>query len=219
MNSTSQRLGRPRKGSVDKRQAIVDAARTVFGRVGYLGASIDLIAAEAEVSTRTIYNHFANKEKLFATTVSESSEHVAATHIEIIERHLRDDLTAADLEKALVGLAKEWLRSDAAIAEHTALVGRIPAESKELPPELVAAWRESGPARVQRALAGQLASLGERRLLRIDDPAIAAQHYIVLITNRWTSGAGGTTEPSHEQIDANAETGVHTFLYGHLPGR
>ncbi|HWN32249.1 MAG TPA: helix-turn-helix domain-containing protein, partial [Pseudonocardia sp.] len=41
-----------------KRDAIMTAARVVFGRESYLRTSIDAIPGEAGVSTRTIYNHF-----------------------------------------------------------------------------------------------------------------------------------------------------------------
>ena len=42
----------------DKREAILRGALTVFARDGYTRASIDAIAKEGEVSTRTLYNHF-----------------------------------------------------------------------------------------------------------------------------------------------------------------
>ncbi|NNH69976.1 TetR/AcrR family transcriptional regulator [Nocardia uniformis] len=215
MNSADQRTGRPRRGSVDKREATLVAARKVFGRVGYLGASIDMIAAEAQVSTRTIYNHFTNKEQLFALALTESSGQVAAAHEALIERYLHDGVTAATLETALVELAREWRRPDARFAEHFAIVRRIHAEGEDFPPELVDSWRESGPRRVQRALVGHMARLGERGLLRLENPVIAAQHYIALITNDLS--ADSTGEQSDAQTDDNAETGVRTFLYGHLP--
>ncbi|MEU8895118.1 TetR/AcrR family transcriptional regulator [Nocardia sp. NPDC048505] len=206
MNSTAQRTGRPRKGAADKREAVLGAARKVFGQVGYLGASIDMIATEAQVSTRTIYNHFANKEQLFAVALTESSEQVAARHEAMIARHLHDGVTAATLESALVALATEWRRPDAEAAEHFAIVRRMHAEGEDFPAELVETWRESGPRRVQRALAEHLAALGARGLLQVADPVVAAQHYAVLVTNSWSQDSTG-----------DAETGVHTFLYGHLP--
>ncbi|MFE3542813.1 TetR/AcrR family transcriptional regulator [Nocardia sp. NPDC059177] len=212
MDSTAQRLGRPRKGSLGKREAILAGARRVFGRVGYLGASIDMIAAEAEVSTRTIYNHFANKEQLFAVALTESSEQVAAAHEAMIGRYLHDDVTAENLETALTELATEWGRPDPAFAEHEAIVGRIHARGEDFPADLVAAWLEAGPRRVQRALADRLARLGERGMLDLENPALAAQHYIALITTAQHSEATATPEPS---IDESVATGVHTFLYGY----
>lgn len=52
-----------------KRSAILAAAAEQFRVHGYETASMDGIALLANVSKRTVYNHFASKEDLFAETV------------------------------------------------------------------------------------------------------------------------------------------------------
>ena len=54
-----------------KRRAILQAATTVFLRKGYVGTSMDEIAALATVSKQTVYKHFADKETLFSELVAE----------------------------------------------------------------------------------------------------------------------------------------------------
>lgn len=49
-----------------KREAIVMAAIAEFRDRGFEVTSMDRIAARAEVSKRTVYNHFPSKEELFA---------------------------------------------------------------------------------------------------------------------------------------------------------
>jgi TetR/AcrR family transcriptional regulator of autoinduction and epiphytic fitness len=49
-----------------KREAIVQAAIAEFRTNGFEATSMDKVAATAEVSKRTLYNHFASKEELFA---------------------------------------------------------------------------------------------------------------------------------------------------------
>jgi len=49
-----------------KREAIVQAAIAEFREHGFAGTSMDRIAAAAEVSKRTVYNHFPSKDELFA---------------------------------------------------------------------------------------------------------------------------------------------------------
>jgi TetR/AcrR family transcriptional regulator of autoinduction and epiphytic fitness len=49
-----------------KREAIVLAAIAEFRETGFEVTSMDRIAARAEVSKRTVYNHFPSKEELFA---------------------------------------------------------------------------------------------------------------------------------------------------------
>ncbi len=48
-----------------KRDAIVQAAVAEFRQHGFNGTSMDRVAAVAEVSKRTVYNHFPSKEDLF----------------------------------------------------------------------------------------------------------------------------------------------------------
>jgi AcrR family transcriptional regulator len=205
---------RPARGLTEKRQAILRAARRVFGQVGYLGASIDVIAAEAEVSTRTIYNHFENKEQLFATVLTESSTQVAVAREELVQRYLGD---VTDLENDLIALAKEWVRPNPEFEDHFLIVRRLRAESDRFPRELVKAWQDAGPLRARRALAARMARLGERGLLRILDPELAAQQFMALITDSTVSRAEFSARALESEIDKIARAGVHAFLYGYLP--
>jgi TetR/AcrR family transcriptional regulator, regulator of autoinduction and epiphytic fitness len=52
-----------------KRQAIVDAAIAEFREYGFEVANMDRIAARAQVSKRTVYNHFSGKDALFEAIV------------------------------------------------------------------------------------------------------------------------------------------------------
>jgi TetR/AcrR family transcriptional regulator, regulator of autoinduction and epiphytic fitness len=61
-----------------KRAAIVDAAIACFHEHGFDRASMDLIAREARVSKRTIYNHFSSKELLFDEIVRRLKENAGA---------------------------------------------------------------------------------------------------------------------------------------------
>lgn len=54
-----------------KRAAILDAAIKVFGAQGFEPSSMDQIAKVADVSKRTVYNHFENKEALFAEILNQ----------------------------------------------------------------------------------------------------------------------------------------------------
>jgi TetR/AcrR family transcriptional regulator, regulator of autoinduction and epiphytic fitness len=67
--------------SEQKRQAVLDAAVQEFQRCGFAGASMDAIAELAQVSKRTVYNHFGSKEILFeqATVLLWSRSKAAAT--------------------------------------------------------------------------------------------------------------------------------------------
>ena len=52
------------------RARIVEAARILFNRHGYDNVSIDMVMARAKLTRGGFYNHFRNKEELFAAAVS-----------------------------------------------------------------------------------------------------------------------------------------------------
>jgi AcrR family transcriptional regulator len=206
---------RPRRGWADKRDAIATAARIVFGREGYTRASIDAIATEAGVSTRTIYNHFDDKAHLFLTVINESSTQVADAQIALINEHL-DKVT--DLERDLIAFGSAWATSTTAFAEHFALVRQINAEVGHIPQTTLDSWQETGPLRVHRELARRVQQLADKGLLEIDDADQAAIHLVLLsgaeVTNRSYYGA---IPLKRNEITQIATAGVQAFLHGYLP--
>lgn len=62
-----------------KRAAIVQAAVAEFRASGFDATSMDKVAATAEVSKRTLYNHFASKEALFEEILMQLWDRSAAT--------------------------------------------------------------------------------------------------------------------------------------------
>ena len=58
---------RPTK--VERRRAILDAARRVFTRQGYTATRMIDVAVDAKVGKGTLYEYFSSKEDLFSTLV------------------------------------------------------------------------------------------------------------------------------------------------------
>lgn len=87
-----------------KRKAILAAAAQQFRAHGYEATSVDRIATLAEVSKRTVYNHFPSKEELFTETVVQLFESSAG----MVEMAYRP---ADALRVQLVELAALKLRS------------------------------------------------------------------------------------------------------------
>ncbi|MFI7059956.1 TetR/AcrR family transcriptional regulator [Kribbella sp. NPDC050124] len=197
----------PRAG---KRQEVLAGALTVFARDGYARASIDVIAAEAGVSTRTLYNHFGDKAGLFRAVIQESATKVAAAQLAIIEEHLTE---VTDLETDLVAFGIAWRTPMPDYAEHSALIRQVNAEAGHIPQDAIDAWQEAGPIAVRRALADRLAAFAADGLLRIDDPMRAALHFSLLISGANPSYRGGTMTP--DEITDAVSTGVHAFLHGY----
>jgi len=71
MTATLTRKERERQ---EREAKIVELARRMLREVGYLGLSMDRIAAEMEYSKGTIYQHFCNKEEIILALANEALE-------------------------------------------------------------------------------------------------------------------------------------------------
>lgn len=209
---------RRRGPSPRKRQAILGASLAVFAEFGYVRASIEIIAARADVSTRTIYNHFDNKAALFEATIEQSAARVAAAQIEIVDKYLVADTgRTQDIEALLIDFATAWTRPLPDYAQHRALVQQIRAEVGQIPRSALDAWQQAGPLQVRKALSSAFTALAQNGRLRAKDPEVAALHFTRLVTvDDSLRPERRTTKKEAAAIIAN---GVHTFLYGYAAER
>ncbi|OYN99806.1 TetR/AcrR family transcriptional regulator [Enemella evansiae] len=190
----------------DKQQALLRGALRVFARDGYTRASIQTLAAEAGVSTRTIYNQYGNKEALFRAVILDSARQVAERESALADRLLG---RITDLRADLIEFGIAWATPDPASADHFAMVRQVRAEQDHIDPEVLAAWQQAGPERVTGVVAGHLAAMAERGLLRIDDPDLAAVHLIQLTANTVQS------MPAAADPERIVTAGVDAFLHGY----
>jgi AcrR family transcriptional regulator len=98
---TASRLTREQSKRLT-RQRLLDAARTVFARRGYHGASVEEIAAEAGFSTGALYSNFDGKEDLFLALM----DHVIDAYCAEIAAEV--DGLASIAERARDG-ARHWM--------------------------------------------------------------------------------------------------------------
>jgi TetR/AcrR family transcriptional repressor of mexJK operon len=195
--------------SARKRRAIVEAATTVFLRNGYLGTSMDEIAALAGVSKQTVYKHFADKKRLFSQVVSSTVDEASETvHDEVLK--LED---SGDVKADLGDLARRQL---AAVMQPRLLQLRrlVIGESGRFP-ELGRVFYERGPGRTVAALAATFERLDALGVLDLDDPLLAAQHFNWLIMSIPLNEAmllGHDAPPDRADLDRYADTGVGIFL-------
>lgn len=192
--------GRPK--DLAKRAAILEAAGRLFTRLGFEGASMDQIAAEAGVSKLTVYSHFGDKETLFGEAVRL-----------VCDSLMPDDLFVADpaapLRSQLEGIARAFFAmiiSDEALATHRMMMS--PGGDERLRQLF---W-QAGPERVQQAFSAFLeARAGE---LDIPDlPRAARQFFALLKGDLHTRLACGLCErPGAAGVDEHIAATVEMFL-------
>jgi TetR/AcrR family transcriptional regulator, mexJK operon transcriptional repressor len=197
-----------------KRMAIMEAATTLFLRNGYQGTSMDEIAALAAVSKQTVYKQFADKERLFSDIILGIAER-AEEFVPVVTRTLQD---IDDLEKGLIALARRYV---AFVLQPSVLQLRrlIIGEAGRFP-ELARAYYRRAPERTVAALAASLRQLAERRLLRLDDPLLAANHFAFLVLSVPLDRAmfcGDQAPTDAADLDRYADAGVRVFLAAYGP--
>ncbi|WP_217998057.1 TetR/AcrR family transcriptional regulator [Nocardia paucivorans] len=197
---------RPR-GRIDKQQAVLAAAFSVFTRTGYTQARVDRIAAEAGVAKATVYNHFGDKEQVFRQAVGALSEAALAANLAVVDR-LNEP--GPDLEATLRSVGAELIRCYCT-PESRALRRLVCAEAGQFPdlPELVGGVAD----RVGRALADRLARLALAGALRIEDPDMAAAQLAALLIAPVQARYRFGDEPIPDaEVNAVSDAAVTTFL-------
>lgn len=196
----------------DKQRALLDGALRLFARDGYSRASIEAIAQEAGVSTRTIYNHYADKAALFRAVLIDSAQRTAGHQIDIVERYLARIM---DLEEDLVEFAMVWSSPDPATALHFALVRQVLADEAHIPVETVQAWQRAGPERVRAQIGAHLRRIARSGMLDLPpgrQAEMLAAHQLVALT------AGVADRPGQplakRSLERVVRAGVRTFLHG-----
>jgi AcrR family transcriptional regulator len=196
-----------------KRAAILDAAGQVFLQNGYVGTSMDEIAAAAAVSKQTVYKHFADKETLFHELITST---VRTTGHEVAD------------EPVLGGDQKfdEELRAFARHLLHGVMQPRvlrlrrvIIAEASRFP-LLGRAFYDLGLATTIEKLAAALTQLADEGALDINDPRLAAEQLIWLVLSIPLNRAmllGDDHGVNAEDLDRYADAGITTFLAAYSP--
>ena len=195
----------PEEGrSARKRRAILEAGRTLFMRGGYEGASMDEVAAVAQVSKQTVYKHFADKQTLFAEIVTNDMKGRAEELVQALAQ-TEDDKTD------LLELARRHIAS--IIKPEVMRMRRMVIGEADRFPKLARAWSETGIQVGLAKLADRFAELAEREVLQVEDPQQAAEHFnwLVLSTPLNRSMFDPEVQFSKRDLDRFADEGVRVF--------
>ncbi|MFJ4687030.1 TetR/AcrR family transcriptional regulator [Streptomyces sp. NPDC088789] len=196
------------RGRLDKRRAILDAALRVFGEVGYAGATIDAIAAEAGVAKPTIYNHLGGKENLFHAVMLDAA---ADWHTKPLAAVRSLPAKPGDLQAELLRIGYQLV--ECMRSEHAWKMRRLLDSEVARFPELYEEVQLRGSAEVLDTLAGRLALVANGGLLDLPDPTRAASQFMALISDRLALLAAMGTRPlSQSVVDSTVTSGVETFL-------
>jgi len=155
----------------EKRQVILRAAKAVFLKSGFGGATMDAVAARAKVSKMTVYRHFDDKEALFAGVITELCEQFIHENIE--------DVFELPPARALEGFARKTM--SILYAPETIELHRIVIAESQRFPKLGRLFYERGPAASIAALETYFIRHKGHPAFRISDPRCAAEEFLELL--------------------------------------
>lgn len=202
MTSTSGGEGR-RGRSPEKRRAMLEAARELFVNEGYELASVDAIAARAGVSKRTVYDHFGDKETVFAAVMEAVGEKLTATVQTALDREAS---TTGDVHARLLGFARHVVMEafpSSDYAHYRCLSARHGSWQQD---------RESAMSVSMELFVRRVEEWAEAGVINTDKPRRAAQHFVALTLQLAFEALASieTTMPS--EVDEILVDGVDVFV-------
>lgn len=202
--------GRPK--DLEKRAAILDAAKRLFPHSGFEGTSMDAIAAEAGVSKLTVYSHFTDKETLFLAAIRERCQQQMPDSLFDVESDAPVRVQLEAIGHAFVALVMQ----PESIALHRLITAGTASANK-----LAQLFWDSGPRLLHDGFANFLRREVETGKLDIADVPRAASQFFALLKGDVHARmlCGCQSQISAAQIDAHVEATVEFFLRAYAPCR
>ena len=191
-----------------RREAILSIALQVFMEEGYAAASMSTIAARLGGSKGTLYNYFRSKAELFVAVIQSQCE---------IHQNQIFDIPDQDLRRFLSQLAGRFARL--MMSEEVIVIHRIVVAEATRFPEIGEALYEAGPKRGKARLVAYMNQAMDEGRMKRSDPERAAEQAMELTLagmyrrRLWNVGP----IPTNEEIDANVEAGISTFMAAYGP--
>jgi AcrR family transcriptional regulator len=198
---------RIRQSAVDRRKAIVAAAREVFLERGYANSSIDAVVERSGGSKATVYQMFGSKEGLLGALVADGAEELA---------HLVEALPLdAGLEDSLRSFGHGYL-SLILRPERLGLFRLVVGECARVP-EIGDVFYRSGPQSCGKGMTRFFAGVMARGLVRNADPEATAFQFIHALRGDLYMQVmlNPTRAPTPHEIDKHIDFVVGAFLDGY----
>jgi len=204
MSSKAKHTKRPHLLSEQRRQAILDAARSLFVSKGYAAVSVDEIVRASGGSKSAVYQFFGGKEGLLAA-VTESLAVKILSEMDIDRSSgmsIRDSLHAIGLK--LIGL----ILSEDGITQY-----RLAINNMTVDPNLSRLWYTHGPESTFRGFARYLKKEVDAGRLRIKDCQLAADLFLGMLICKGTYAMSiGESAPTPKKMNHIVCEAVDMFL-------
>jgi TetR/AcrR family transcriptional repressor of mexJK operon len=189
--------------SIEKRRAMLEAARELFVTQGYELASVDAIAAEAGVSKRTVYDHFGDKETVFAAVLEAVGDRLTATVQSALEQ---DAKATGDLRARLLNFAR-CIVLDAFPSSDYVHFRRLSTRR--------GSWRQDRESAISVAMelfVRRVEQWAETGVINTDKPRRAAEHFVALTLQLAFEALERAETEACDEVDEILIDGVDAFV-------
>ncbi|SDW80710.1 TetR/AcrR family transcriptional regulator [Litoreibacter albidus] len=188
-----------------KYDQVIAGARDVFLAQGFEGASVDLIAKEANVSKATLYSYFPDKRILFIEVAKQECASQA-------ERALQVDAPDVPVREMLTTTAHKMM--ELLTSNFAQRIFRICVAESDRFPELGREFYLSGPKLLEDRLSAYFEHACARGELKIDDIELAAMQFQELVKSEiFVKMVFNIIEkPTKAQVDRIIDGAVEMFL-------
>lgn len=209
--SKSPGPGRPK--DMEKRAAILLAAKALFIRNAFAGTSMDAIASEAGVSKLTVYSHFGDKDNLFREVIRSRIQ-------DLLPEEIYNYQAGVDIDEKLRMIARAHMQIDCQ-PESVGTFRAILSDCRHGNPRYGKLLWEEGPARTHRLMERLLQQAVDQSALDIPNVKTASVQFFSLIKGdlllRRLFGCDECAEGAAVEIEQMAMIGVDTFLRAYRP--
>jgi TetR/AcrR family transcriptional repressor of mexJK operon len=198
--------GRPK--DMEKRAAILAAAKALFIRNAFAGTSMDAVAADAGVSKLTVYSHLGDKDNLFREVIRSRVQ-------DLLPENIYEYDSRFTIEEILQKVANAHMRVDCE-KDSVGTFRAILSDCRQGNPRYGKLVWEEGPARTHRLMEKLLQSAVDDGILEITCVKTASVQFISLIKGdlmlRRLCACDECPVTAAAEIEAMALAGVATFL-------
>ena len=204
---TGRPVGRPR--DLERGDAIVGIAWSMFLAQGFEATTIEAIAERAGVSKATLYKLFADKTALFEAGVAREMHMIEAAQTAIGKPS--EDATIEDTLRVFGMAIMSFLVSDHAVDFYNSLSGELRRH-----PKLALAFYEMGPGRTRANLARLLGDAAKKGQIKLDDPDQGADHLFGLWQgfSNFQLSLGVNNDGIRNTLAERVDNGISLFLKG-----
>lgn len=191
-------MGKLEQKKALKKEAIINSAEQIFLADGYQSASMDKIAAQANMTKQTLYRYFSSKLELFEEVLKHLGAQEGDSFIRCLEKR--------DTKIALVSFAKGFVRFHLS-QSHLALYRLLVAESQHSP-EVVKVFFDVGANQVEDTLT----KFFTERFPQLHDIDQAIELWTGMLLSHRSAALVGMCQPSEEELNRHAEKATEWLL-------